>query len=115
MTTETAEAAPAEEISYQGYLIIEWPRRREAAPGFAHVMPGWKVSLTDAITGEQITTATAVEIHADAQNIVTAELTMFCDLDGKPVYGGSTFWPDDDGKPRTGTFSFLVAEMRVRL
>jgi len=118
----TGECGPQltlpEDATCWGLVIVEWPA---AVPG-PRPMPSWKVTLTDAVSGAQIVTAERVVIRADASGFVTAELTMLADDDGKPVFSAQ---PDSDrpgcmkvrldehGKIRTGTFPFLVAEMRV--
>lgn len=52
-------------------------------------------------------------VKVNPSQCVTAELTMFADDDGCPVLGGNTVYPDGDGGFKTGTFRFLVAELRV--
>jgi hypothetical protein len=76
-------------------------------------MPGWQVAVFDALSGQQITTVTRLEIRADASNVVAADVTMFADENGQPVYTGPPYLNDDD-ETIWGTFPFLVAEMRVR-
>jgi hypothetical protein len=123
--TEMAGVEAAAPVAYQGCLIIEWPAPRKPAP--YNLIPGWQVALTDAVTGAQITTAMRIEIHADASDTVTADVTMFAGEDGQPVYQLEKVqhpetgrWHEkipamgEDGRPREGTFRFLVAEMRVR-
>lgn len=98
----------------RGVVIIEWPAR--AAQGVG-LLPGWGVGIYDALTGDspeprQITTVTCVAIRADAREIITADLTMLADEDGNPLYDGPPVLRDREIV--TGTFPFLVAEMRVR-
>lgn len=113
MTEATAsdpgtEPGPPE---YWGAIIIEWPAPRH--PGSV-ILPGWKVAISDAITGAAITTVTGADItiHAEPARPVTAELTMFADEHGDPVYDGQPH--QRDGETLTSAFPFLVAEMRVR-
>jgi hypothetical protein len=93
---------------FRGYVIIEWPPPRAGlAP-----MAGWGISVFDAADGTQITTATRIEITADASNLVTAVLTMFADEDGNPLTTGPP--RACDGEIMTGIFRYYVAEMRTR-
>jgi hypothetical protein len=102
-------------VAYLGVIAVEWPPPRpgyECAP-----MPGWKIAVFDALNGRQITTVTRLVIHASANDVVTADVTMFADLDGQPVYDGKPYYrgqADLAGEVVYGTFPFLVAEMRVR-
>lgn len=113
--TETAphEAVPDEDAAppYRGVVVIEWPATVGTGP-YA-VMLGRLLKISDAVTGKLITTCTHADItvHADACALVTADLTLFADEQGEPLLDGK---PVLDGKEvRTGTFPFLVAEMRV--
>ena len=96
---------------YRGVVAIEWP-----APAGGSVyacMLGRGVKISDAVTGKLITTCTHADItvHADANALVTADLTLFADADGEPLLDGT---PEVDGEEiRTATFPFLVSEMRV--
>ena len=130
MAVDVAEAevrSDEESRVYHGRVIIEWPAPHERRP----VLPGWGCSIFDAETGKQIVTVSrikvpGVQVTADAESVFVAELTMFADEDGKPVLfpdehpslrdrlGPTRVFVDDDGNVRTGTFLFLVAEMRVR-
>jgi hypothetical protein len=95
---------------YPDPVVITWP---EGKPDRLR-MPGWAVCITSALTGEQITTVSGMDvvIHADAQTAVTADLAMFADEDGNPVPDGKPVLRD--GEVLTGTFRATVAEMRVR-
>jgi hypothetical protein len=75
-------------------------------------MTGWKVTVTDAVTRRRITTATGISVRVSPESLVTADLTVFTDADGEPVLDGQPVM--DGGEIRTGTFTFLVTEMRVR-
>ena len=98
------------EVGYQGVIALEWPGLRPGYP--AGAMPGWGISVFDAATGRQIWTVTRLEIHASAYDAVTADVTMFADPLGQPVYEGS---PNlRDGEVIYETFLFEVGEMRVR-
>jgi hypothetical protein len=131
MTTELA--VPGEEIAdaeivgehapavvFQGVIALEWPAPRPASQ--VEPLPGWGISVFDAISGRQIMTVTKVEVRAPVSGVITADLTMFTDEDGKPVYElepgaskGSLKIPAlEGGKPREGTFPFYVSQMRVR-
>lgn len=101
---------PRNSVMY-GTVILEWPK----AAGDGRIMPGWRTSVFDALTGEPITTASKVRIvDVDASYGVTADLTLLADPDGRPVTGGSTVYPGEDGKIRTGVFRYFVSEMRIR-
>jgi hypothetical protein len=101
--------APAEGAAYRGVIIIEWPPPHGASPYSS--MTGWNVSVTDALTGKPITTCTGIAVNVDVEALVTASLTMLADAFGEPLLDGRPV-PDGDGF-LTGTFPFLVSEMRV--
>ena len=120
MTTEAAEAGVrsdgCESCGCRGTVIIEWP-----GPGRHGVsaIAGHAITIRDAFSGgelqgELITTVTSADIviHASAESLVTADLTMFADEDGNPVFTGKPHFRD--GEVITATFPFIVAEMRVR-
>ena len=118
MTAEVAGAKVREaDRTYYGRVIIEWP-----APGRSSVLPGWGCSVFDAGTGKPVTTVEKIRIPAvtaEAEGVITCELTMFADPDGMPVLfpdidGNLTIWQAGDGDIKTGTFLFYVAGMRVR-
>lgn len=102
--------APAEGAPYRGVIIIEWPAAHGASPYSS--MAGRKVEITDALTGKSVRTCTKIIVHADAEALVTADLTLFADADGGPLLDGEPV-TDGDGF-RTGVFPFLVSEMRVK-
>jgi hypothetical protein len=116
----TARLTKPDGFDYWGYVIIEWP----AFPQGKHPkpIPGWGCVLINAETGRQFNTCRKIELHADTENIITADLTMFADGDGKPAFElepgdakGSLKIPAlEDGRIREGTFPFFVSEMRVR-
>jgi hypothetical protein len=105
--------ADGDEPDYRGMIRIEWPPPNQAAAAL-RVVSGRGTAITDAVTGEPITTVSHADItiRADAADRVTAELVMFADLDGEPLPRGLPA-PDGDGF-RQGTFTFAVAEMRVQ-
>jgi hypothetical protein len=93
-------------------VIITWPQ-----PMAGTVRP-WAVTITDADTGELISTVSkaVLEVHLDAADALTwAAVKAFAAEDGTLVTGsaGHKFatWPD--GTPRARVFAFEVAEMRV--
>jgi hypothetical protein len=110
MTMMTEAAGEAEPEQYRGVIVIEWPAAHGASP--YSVMAGWKTEITDALTGKPITTCASFTVRMDPEALVTADLTLLADAAGEPVLDGM---PVIDGdKVRTGVFTFLVSEMRVR-
>lgn len=108
-------ALPAEDeqtVRYMGVIAIEWPAATR--PGPYNCMTGAQLTITDAVSGKVITTCSHadVTVHADAGELVTADLTLFADADGEPLLDGKPV--TSDGEVLTGVFPFLVAEMRVR-
>lgn len=101
----TGQAGPG--VDYQGHIGIEWPARRDPSL----VLPGWGCAVWDALSGKPITTVTRIELHASAVDVIAADVTMFADEDGQPVYTGKPHLRD--GEAIWGTFPFLVAWMRV--
>lgn len=65
---------PAEGAQYRGVIVIEWPAAHGASPYSS--MTGWKVSVTDALTGKPIRTCTGITVHADPEALVTAALSV---------------------------------------
>jgi len=109
--TEADEAETPELPPLDGEIGIEWPR---ATFGAGWAVPGWRLSPFN--TDGPINTISRITLHADALSIVWAEVTMFVGEDGRPLYRSDRIQRlrlDDDGKPVTGTFRFLVTEMRV--
>ena len=96
---------------YYGVIRIEWP---PPGGGAYSAMLGRLTSVYDAPTGKLITTCSDadVTVHAGAQGLVTASLTLFCDKDGEPLLDGDPVVKYGDAL--TGVFPFLVGEMRVR-
>jgi len=95
---------------FEGTVTIEW------TPDGPSPMRGWRfwISTED---GTPVTTVTDLTVHASADNLVWAELTMFADENGNPAVvtedgpriTGITL--GEDGKPLTATFAFEVAGM----
>ena len=98
--------------SYEGVIALRWRLRPGAG---RHTMPllGALVVITDTQTGADITTAMDVQVHAPADGIVTADLTMLTGEDGKPIGNDGKVCLGDDGTPRTGVFRYMVAEMQT--
>lgn len=90
-----------------GACIITWPQPRGGA------LLGWNVAILDHATGEPITTVTSIDVHlhADPEAIVWADLEMFADAEGHPIYDGMPVILDREIVTRR--FSYRVAEMRV--
>jgi len=98
-----------------GRVIIEWPGPQREKFALA----GWMCAVYDAVTGKPVTTVMrarlpSVVVHADAQDMITADLTMLADDKGMPILFPEEHHAGDDGKIREGTFPFFVAEMHVR-
>jgi len=110
VTVTEDESTDTEPQSFDGFLGIEWPA---APPGCDRPLIAWKVTPFNA--DGPITTITEFTIHATATDLVWAEATMFADEEGRPVYSvppGGKLHTDDEGVV-TGTFRFLVTEMRI--
>lgn len=108
-SAETAPPAPW--FPCDGYIGIEWPTgsARSTKP-----LRGWTVRLFNA--DGPVMTVSELTLHADAVGLIWAEAVMFADEDGQPVYDvphGAKLHLGEDGKPVTGTFRFLVTEMRI--
>jgi hypothetical protein len=98
---------------YEGIITIEW-----GAPGRAgDAASGWKIQPRTQ-DGVPITTVSEMTVvHAPADGLVWAELTMFADEAGRPVLRtGPGIEPAavHGGEIATATFPFLVAGMSVR-
>ena len=112
------EAVPEMPAEWAGEIGIEWPAARPGAPA----MSGWGVTPYDA--DGPVTTVQSITLHAAADSLVWAELTMFADEDGKPVLhgdweraGGTPVpvpWLTEDGETRSGTFPFLITSMKMQ-
>lgn len=103
------EAGLIPPLETAGKVIIEWPADCRPA------IPGWALCVYDADTGTQITTVTGmVIIHAPADGVVWAQMTIFTTADGKPIFSGTDEIVFRDGEALTGTFPFWVQGMRVR-
>lgn len=118
MTAEVAEVqerSDETEPHYYGRVIIEWPAPRNT------LLPGWGCVIIDADSGEMISTVTRLTVRSSPGRAIECDMTMFADGNGEPVRElepgprKGTFLPvlDGAGNVRTGTFLFLVAEMRV--
>jgi hypothetical protein len=99
----------------EGSVIIEWPAGTPSG-----ITPGCLVSIYDAVTGDQIMTATHADVvvHAGIPRCITADLTLFIDEAGNPIFNADT-WPSGaymnaDGEMAADVFTFLVTGMRVR-
>jgi hypothetical protein len=98
----------------RGAVIIEWPAPPQHGVGG---IVGQMVAVYDAFTGDEpapkpIATVSRIGLHVSMDEMVTAYVTLFADEDGNPVLDGEPHVRD--GEILTGTFRFLVAEMRVR-
>ena len=110
MTGTHPEAGDGDDVArYRGVIAIEWPP--PTRPGPYGAMTGHNVAVTDLLTGKPVT-CTDIRVHADPERLVTADLTLFADADGEPVLDGEPVAGDVGFL--TGTFPFLVGEMRIR-
>ena len=119
MTTDAAEVEAAigrtgPGVTYHGVIILEWPAPQHREHG-AGVLAAWKLKVRDASSGSPILSVMRADIHAPANDVVTADLTMLADEDGAPVFDGKPRIREGSEGPEVicGTFPFLVAEMRV--
>ena len=99
----------------EGSVIIEW-----RAGVHSGITRDCLAGIYDAATGDLITTALHADIvvHAGIYRHITADLTLFIDEAGNPIFNANT-WPSGayikpDGEMAAGVFTFLVTEMRVR-
>lgn len=90
-----------------GSVVIRWPAGRDGPT------PAWATVIEDAATGKPITTCARGSIRFSADDLICADLTLFCTADGEPVLDGHM--PGGDGKPRTAVFRFMVARMEVQV
>lgn len=100
---------------YRGAVILVFP---EPPHGIWSAVPGWSMRLRDAETSKPIPTVTQFTLHADAQDILWADLTMFMDGEGNPILNGDTEVPlfanpDGTTEPKVGNFLFLVVGVEV--
>jgi hypothetical protein len=106
----TIPSREAPDDAYRGVVIIEWPAPYGAGPYSA--MHGGGATITDAVTGALLATVSRAVVTSCPAGLVTAELTMLADADGDPLPDGPPAFNQEE--TRTGTFTFLVTEMRVR-
>jgi hypothetical protein len=99
----------------EGSVAIEWHPAVHSG-----ITPDLLAGIYDAATGEQIATALHADIvvHAGIHRHITADLTLFIDEAGNPIFNADA-WPSGahigpDGEMATDVFTFLVTEMRVR-
>lgn len=99
---------PERQDEFEGAITIEW---RPNGPSAPDVMLGWHFIIRDE-DGEPILSVTEMAVHASADGMVWAELTMLTAPDGKPILPGSRSTEihlGDDGEIVTGTFAYRVA------
>lgn len=104
---------PQNATEYEGVISLRWHRARGASP--MGPLPGWTTEIRNLVTGEAIITATDVQVHVPVEGFTTATLTLLTDDDGRPISPMGSPFPGEDGKPRTGEFEFIVAEMQTVL
>jgi hypothetical protein len=103
------------EPDIEGPIVIEWRTGTHSG-----ITSECLAGIYDATTGDLITTATHADIvvHAGIYRRITADLTLFTDEAGNPIFNADT-WPSGayikpDGEMATDVFTFLVTGMRVR-
>jgi len=97
-----------------GRVIITWPARKHEHT----TLPVWGVSIHDADSGEQITTALGLRMVIGTKRgwdgPIEVELEQLTNAGGKPLATGAPIVPDEAGDGyRTAVFRYVVAEMRV--
>lgn len=123
-SSATAAAELRQRDVYHGYVILEWPAPVTTLT-FPRAMVAWKVAVFDAADGTPVPSADRIIVRASADGWVTAELHALLGPDGMPAKpgprdpvtgraGDMVLDRDEDGRPRTGVFRYLVSEMRVR-
>jgi hypothetical protein len=99
---------------FAGSVIIEWPAPAGGMPPAPGVLAGWAVRVFDAVTGLPVDTVMSLTVlHAEAEDLVWAELVMFAGRDGHPLFTGTPVTDEVSGDVLTGAFPFVVAQMRV--
>lgn len=91
-----------------GSVVIRWPPGRDGA------ILAWMTAIEDAETGKPITTCVRGIIRFAADDLVRADLELFCTADGEPITDGAPVL-GDDGEPLTAVFRFRVARMEVQV
>jgi hypothetical protein len=106
-------AAELDEIV--GRVIITWPK---TVDGVLH--PWFGASLTDADTGEELTTVLSFTLainysdsHLRSWDAYRVDMTMLSDENDQCLRGRAPAQLAPDGRIRRGTFRWAVAEMRV--
>jgi hypothetical protein len=98
--------------AYQGYVIIEFPvpesTPEHPRPG---ILAGYNMMVVNAADEKPVLTVSRVELHAEANDIITADLTMMADADGRPLMDTSVIYRRGD-EIVTGTFPFIVTGIR---
>lgn len=96
-------------------VILTMIRRRDAdgLPLIGYAYPD--MGAIDHGSGEPLLSVMDVKLVISPDiPILTAEMTMLCDPDDKPLVGKhSTVCFIDDGEPRSGLYRWLVAEIRA--
>lgn len=70
-------------------VIVEWP------PSYYTTMAAKFVIVYRKEDGERIKTINAITVHADVASIVWAEIEMWADEDGKPIFDGTPAYKDN--------------------
>lgn len=86
----------------EGWVSLTWHVQRDSA-----VLPGALlcIRLRDD-PSVFVSTVTRTVITSDASGLTVADLTMFADQDGRPIFSGMPLFKD--GEIRQGTFRFYV-------
>jgi hypothetical protein len=110
VTVAEDEVRPSQLVEFEGYIGIEWPPGGGSHP---KPLPVWQVTPFN--EDGPIVTVCEMTLHLDVTDLMWAEVTMFVDVNDRPVYRAtaSPLRLDENDKPVTGTFNFLITEMRM--
>lgn len=90
--------------SFAGDIGIEWPAEPWGREG--GFLAGWPIRFYNG--DGYVHTVTEMALHANVDDLMWAELTMYAGADGKPLLAAHDITDPD----RTGKFAFLITGMR---
>jgi hypothetical protein len=88
-------------------IVIRWPAPRDGG------LIGWATLILDAETGKPITTCMRGQLRFAADDLINADLTLYCTAAGEPILDSAPEF-DEGGEALTGVFRFRVARMEVQ-